>query len=65
MSTGKHCLTPLAAVAGGLLAGVVGTVCRADLGVRREDPGLGPERPARRPPLIRKRATQTLGENAP
>lgn len=23
----KHCLTPLAAVAGGLLAGVVGTVC--------------------------------------
>ena len=27
MRTGKHCLTPLAAVAGGLLAGVVGTVC--------------------------------------
>jgi hypothetical protein len=27
MRTGKHCLTPLAAVAGGLLAGAVGTVC--------------------------------------
>jgi hypothetical protein len=27
MRTGKHCLTPLAAVAGGVLAGVVGTVC--------------------------------------
>lgn len=27
MGNGKHCLTPLAAVAGGLLAGVVGTVC--------------------------------------
>jgi hypothetical protein len=27
MRTGNHCLTPLAAVAGGLLAGAVGTVC--------------------------------------
>jgi hypothetical protein len=27
MPTGNHCLTPLAAVAGGLLAGAVGTVC--------------------------------------
>ncbi len=27
MPTRKHCLTPLAAVAGGLLAGAVGTVC--------------------------------------
>ena len=27
MRTGKHPITPLAAVAGGLLAGVVGTVC--------------------------------------
>ena len=27
MRTGKHCLAPLAAVAGCLLAGVVGTVC--------------------------------------
>ena len=27
MRTGKHCLTPLAAIAGGLLAGVVGTAC--------------------------------------
>jgi hypothetical protein len=27
MTDGKHCLTPLAAVAGGLLAGAVGTVC--------------------------------------
>ena len=27
MGTGKHCLTPLAAVAGGLLAGAAGTVC--------------------------------------
>ena len=27
MPARKHCLTPLAAVAGGLLAGVVGTVC--------------------------------------
>ena len=27
MGTGKHGMTPLAAVAGGVLAGVVGTVC--------------------------------------
>ena len=27
MGSGKHCVTPLAAVAGGLFAGVVGTVC--------------------------------------
>ena len=27
MNTGKHPLTPLAAVAAGLLAGAVGTVC--------------------------------------
>ena len=27
MRTSKHCLTPLAAVAGGLVAGAVGTVC--------------------------------------
>ena len=27
MNTGKHPLTPLAAVAGGLLAGAIGTVC--------------------------------------
>ena len=27
MTAGKRCLTPLAAVAGGLLAGAVGTVC--------------------------------------
>ena len=27
MRTREHCLTPLAAVAGGLLAGLMGTVC--------------------------------------
>jgi len=34
MSSGKHCITPLAAVAGGLLAGAVGTVC--PLGLARQ-----------------------------
>ena len=27
MRTGNHCLTPLAAIAGGVLARAVGTVC--------------------------------------
>jgi len=45
MRTGKHCLTPLAAVAGGLLAGVVGTVCLDTVQYLRYRRGGGKEGP--------------------
>jgi hypothetical protein len=45
MLTGKHCLTPLAAVAGGLLAGVVGTVCLDTVQYLRYRRARGTENP--------------------
>ena len=45
MRTGKHCLTPLAAVAGGLLAGAVGTVCLDTVQYLRHRRGGGTESP--------------------
>ena len=43
MRTAKHCLPPLAAVAAGLVAGAVGTVCLDGLAVARQ-PGLAGQR---------------------
>jgi hypothetical protein len=45
MRTGKRCLTPLAAVAGGLLAGVVGTVCLDTVQYLKYRRGGGTESP--------------------
>jgi len=45
MRTGKHCLTPLAAVAGGLLAGVVGTACLDTVQYIRRRRASGTENP--------------------
>src|SRR5262249_30295338 len=42
---GKHPMTPLAAVVGGLLAGVVGTVCLDTIGYLRYRHGGGNKRP--------------------
>jgi hypothetical protein len=45
MGNGKHCLTPLAAVAGGLLAGAVGTVCLDTVQYLKYRRGDGTESP--------------------
>jgi len=45
MSSGKHCITPLAAVAGGLLAGAVGTVCLDTVQYLKYRRGGGTESP--------------------
>jgi hypothetical protein len=45
MRTRKHCLTPLAAVAGGLLAGAVGTVCLDTVQYLKYRRGGGTESP--------------------
>jgi hypothetical protein len=45
MMGGKQCLTPLAAVAGGLLAGVAGTVCLDAVQYLKYRRGGGTERP--------------------
>ena len=45
MRTGQHGLTPLAAVAGGLLAGAVGTVCLDTVQYLRHRRGGGTESP--------------------
>ena len=45
MSSGKHCITPLAAVAGGLQAGAVGTVCLDTVQYLKYRRGGGTESP--------------------
>jgi hypothetical protein len=45
MSAGKHSMTPIAAVIGGVLAGVVGTVCLDIVGYVRYRRGGGPKKP--------------------
>ena len=45
MRTGKHPITPLAAVVAGLLAGVVGTVCLDAVGYLRYRRAGGDKRP--------------------
>ena len=45
MGSGKHCITPLAAVAGGLLAGAVGTVCLDTVQYLKYRRGGGTESP--------------------